>query len=295
MGSRAGRSRLRQADGGRLHRGREAVREELVAGQRARFDERLARGVDHRGAAARIDLIARQIGEIVENRLVDEAPAARPCGVGLGQHRDIREVRARLLPLARQVGQVEIANRPHAPVQDHRSRLIDLVVERMLDDAFDRREAGTAGDEDDRLVRLLAQEERAERPFEAQDLAPLELREQLIGKPSAGKVADVQFEQRVVVRRIRKREAAAATVFQQEVDVLPGEELQPLVRGQLELDDRHIGGRLVDRFDAARQLANADVACLAHLPHLDHEVGQRLRAAEQREPQRFSASVSVDA
>jgi hypothetical protein len=44
-------------------------------------------------------------------------------------------------------------------------------VQRVLDDRLDRREAGAAGDEDDRLVRFVAQEERAERALEAQDLA----------------------------------------------------------------------------------------------------------------------------
>ena len=61
-------------------------------------------------------------------------------------------------------------------------------------------------------------------------------------KKPPGHVADVQLEQRVVVRRRREREAAPPAVLQQEVDVLAGEELQPLVGGQLELDDRDVGG-----------------------------------------------------
>ena len=95
-----------------------------------------------------------------------------------------------------------------------------LVMERVLDHRLDRREAGAAGDEDDRLVRFLAQIERAERAFEAQDLAALVLREQRVGEEPAGHVADVQLEQRVVVRRRGEREAAALAVLQQEVDVL---------------------------------------------------------------------------
>ena len=77
-----------------------------------------------------------------------------------------------LLPRAGQVGQVEVALRARAPVQHHRA--VDVaVMQRVLDHRLDRREAGAAGDEDDRLVGLLAQVERAERPFEAQDLAAL--------------------------------------------------------------------------------------------------------------------------
>ena len=41
-------------------------------------------------------------------------------------------------------------------------------------------------------------------------------------------VPDVQFEQRIVVRRGREREAAAPAVLEQEVDVLAGEEGQLL-------------------------------------------------------------------
>ncbi len=54
--------------------------------------------------------------------------------------------------------------------------------------------------------------------------------------------------------------------------------------GQLEPDDRDVRRRLVDRLDAARQLADPDVAGAAHFAHLDHEIGLGLRAAEEREP-----------
>ncbi len=98
-------------------------------------------------------------------------------------------------------------------------------MQRVLDHRLDRREAGAAGDEDDRLVGVLAQVERAERPFEAQDLAALVLVEQLVGEEAARHVADVQLEQRVVVRRRRQRKAAPLAVLQQEVDVLAGEDI----------------------------------------------------------------------
>ena len=146
-------------------------------------------------------------------------------------------------------------------------------MQHVLDDRLDRREAGAAGDEDDRLVGVLAQVERAERAFEAQDLAPLVRREQRIGEEPARRVPDVQLEQLVGVRRRREREAAPVAVLQQEVDVLAGEVLQPLVRRQLELDDRDVGRRLVDRLDAARQPLDLDVARAADLAHLDDEIG----------------------
>jgi hypothetical protein len=157
-------------------------------------------------------------------------------------------------------------------------------VQRVLDDRLDRSEAGAAGDEDDRLVRFLAQEERAERTFEAKDLATSVFVEELVGEVPAGDVANVQLEQRVVVRWRRKGKAAAAAVLQQEIDVLPGQILEPLVRRQLDLDDRHIRRGLVDRFDAAGKLPDLDVAGAANFPDLEHEIGQRLRAAEESEP-----------
>lgn len=124
-------------------------------------------------------------------------------------------------------------------------------------------------------------------PFHAQDLASLVLRVQGIGEEAAGNVAHVQFQQRVGVRRRGQRKAAAMAVLQQEVDVLAGEELQPLVGGQLQRDDGHIGGRLVDRFDPTGQALDRNVAGTAHLAHFDRQVGLGSRAAEQRVPHAF--------
>ncbi len=101
-------------------------------------------------------------------------------------------------------------------------------------------------------------------------------------KASARHVPDVQLEQRVVVRRRRERKAATAAVLQQEVDVLPGEKLQPLVRRQLEADDRHVRRGLVDRLDAARQLPDPDVAGPPDFANFDDQVRERFRAAEER-------------
>jgi hypothetical protein len=86
-----------------------------------------------------------------------------------------------------------------------------------------------------------------------------------------------------VVRRRRQRKAAAAAVSQQQVDVLAGEILQPLVRGKLELDDRDVGRAL--SIDSTRHgsLRIWMSPGAANLLHLEHEVGQRLGAAEKRE------------
>ena len=59
------------------------------------------------------------------------------------------------------------------------------------------------------------------------------------------------FEQRIVFGRGSERKAAPPAVVEQEVDVLPGEILQALVRRQLERHDRNIGRDLVDLLDPA--------------------------------------------
>ena len=81
---------------------------------------------------------------------------------------------------------------------------------------------------------------------------------------------------------LRHREAAPLAVLQQEVDVLAGEELQPLVRRQLELHDHHVVG------DAAPASARGTAACAPRCPSprrwcgLDHQLAERLRLAEER-------------
>ena len=75
--------------------GRERVGVELVVGQAAAGDEVALRRLDHDRRAAGIDLVARQVRQVVHHRLVDEAGAAGPVvlGLGLGEHRHVAQVR----------------------------------------------------------------------------------------------------------------------------------------------------------------------------------------------------------
>src|SRR5262249_39250520 len=197
-----------------------------------------------------------------------------------GQDGNEGEVPVLRLPLARQSGQVEVAQAAYAPVEHHRPR--DAVMKRVLDQRLDRREARAAGDEYDRLVGVLAQIEHAVRTFEAQDLSALEVVEELGAEVSPRHVADVQLEQRIVFGRSRQRETAPTAVLEQQIDVLAGEILQPLVRRKLERDDRNVLRDLLDLLDTARQLADLDVACAAHFAHFDRERRLRLGDADQR-------------
>ena len=121
---------------------------------------------------------------------------------------------------------------------------------------LDRREAGAAGEQDDRPRIVLAQEERAHRPFDAQDVALLDgLRpdaEQVVREDAAGHVADVELQLLVGMRRRGDRVLAARAVAQDEVEVLAREVLQPLGRRQLQRDDRHVGCHALDARDARR-------------------------------------------
>src|SRR6185503_2816648 len=123
-------------------------------------------------------------------------------------------------------GHVEVLARTRAPVQH--DGLVEPLLERVLDERLDRREARAARDEDERLVAVFAQVERAQRPLEADDRALLHLLEDEAREGATGGFADVQLQELVVVRRVREREAAPLAVLHEDVEVLAGEELQAL-------------------------------------------------------------------
>src|SRR6185295_17390238 len=110
---------------------------------------------------------------------------------------------------------------------------------------------------------------------DAQDLATLELVEQLPAEITARDVPDMQVEQRIVLGCRGDRKAAPPPVLEQKIDVLPRQVLQPVVRRKLQRDDGYVRGDLVDLLDPARQLADPDVASLPDFPHFDDDVGLR--------------------
>jgi len=160
-------------------------------------------------------------------------------------------------------------------------------MERVFDDGLDRCEARTTSDQNHRLVGVLAQVKRSQRPFQAEDLAPLVLRKQEVGEEPSRDMPDVEFEELVVVRRSRQRKAASLAVLEQEVDVLARQVLQPFGGRQLDAHDGDVGRRALDGFDAAGQPLDRDVARAAHFAHFDGEVGQRPGAAEERHAHPF--------
>ena len=157
----------------------------------------------------------------------------------------------------------------------------------MLDDRLDRCEAGAAGDEDDRLVRLFAQKKSAERTFEAQDVALLHGFKNRLGKCAPGDVADMQFQKRIVVRRIGQRETARFLILEQNVDVLSGQELQAFIGGQLEREHHDIRRGPLHCLHTARQGLDGNILDRIHFAAFEGEVGKRLGAAEQGHAHRF--------
>ena len=79
------------------------------------------------------------------------------------------------------------------------------------------------------LSAVLAQEEAAERAFDAQDVLLLHRAEHMVGELAAGHVAQVQLDRRraaQVCRRVGHRVAAPRAVAQDELDVLAGAVLE---------------------------------------------------------------------
>ena len=86
----------------------------------------------------------------------------------VGDHRDVAEARVRRRPLFA-AGRSRARTRCRAPQYSVMSRC-DALVRHVLDDRLDRREAGAAGDEQDRLV-AVAQREVAERHLDVEMVA----------------------------------------------------------------------------------------------------------------------------
>src|SRR5688572_10358620 len=130
----------------------------------------------------------------------------------------------------------------------------------MLEDRLDRRESRAGGNQHDGLRRILAQEERAERCLEAQDVALLHFPENMVGELPAGDMPHVQLDELVIVRRIAHGEAAPRAVLEEELEVLAGEELEPLRGRQLQVNHHDVVGNALHALNAAGQYLYLDVS-----------------------------------
>src|SRR3569623_1520341 len=69
-------------------------------------------------------------------------------------------------------------------------------------------------------------------------------REHVLGKFALLDVAQMQFQELIVVRGIGKREAAVAAVGQNKIDILAGQELEALGARQFEMETYQAGSFL---------------------------------------------------
>ena len=110
------------------------------------------------------------------------------------------------------------------------------------------------------------------RAVEAQDVAQLHGRENLVGEHAARHVADVQLEEGIVMRRVGQREAAPPAVLEQDVDILPGEELQAFGGGQAEVHFDDVRRQAFELLDPRRQGLDRDVGARGQLLAFERQV-----------------------
>src|ERR1035437_9213778 len=114
--------------------------------------------------------------------------ASLPCIFRQG----FREYRSKFdtasFPLPGFVQHIQIRQLARSPIKVHWAFYAD--VQRVFDDRLDRGEAGAAGDEDDRLVRVFAQKKSTKRTPEAQDVALFHDLKHMMGECAARDVAD---------------------------------------------------------------------------------------------------------
>ena len=93
----------------------------------------------------------------------------------------------------------------------------------------------------------------------------------------------MQLQEGVVVRRIGQREAALLAVLEQDVDVLPGEELQALAGRQLEVDRHDVGCQALKLLDARGHGLDRNVGGRTDLLRFERQIGLRPGATEERQ------------
>ncbi len=179
-----------------------------------------------------------------------------------------------LLPVSREVCEIKICLGPVAPVKHHLPFIAARVayVEHMLKYAFDRREAGAAGNEYYWFVRILAQKKCAQGSFKAQDVSFLHLGEHMLGECAPTVVAHMQLQQFVVMGGVSQRKTPALAIFHEDIDILSCEKLQPFVGGELQGNNHYVRRDPLQFLDAARQCFDFDIFYCPDLAAFNYQV-----------------------
>ena len=182
-------------------------------------------------------------------------------------------------PAGRQSMLVQIARPACTPVDMQWGTL--ACNQALLDNGLDRRKAGAAREQDQWFLFRVLQVEATVRPLEAQDVTHFGAGEQRFGECAARHMTNVQFQQTAGGRCIGQGKAALAAILEQDVDVLPGMEIQRFGSGQAQLQDEDVGGRFVQVFDAGGQGLDRQGIAGAQLGAFDGDIAAGTGAAEQ--------------
>ncbi len=158
----------------------------------------------------------------------------------------------------------------------------------MLDHPLERAEAGPSADEEHGAVGCLAQGEGPQGRLDAQDGLLRQAMEDMIGEGPARDMADMQFDERIVVGGVGDGEGPLAPVREYEVQILAGEELQALALRQLEPEAHDIVVELFLALHPTRQEPRLDLTGAAHLFHSQRQVSQGHRLTGETGPLRTS-------
>src|SRR5712671_3333527 len=115
-----------------VSRRHEGIREEIAIGETSGRPEVASCMADHQWVAAGIDLPPRQIGQILQHGVMDQARGSVPIRIGRRQDRDELEPARARGPLPRQIDQVQIPPTAATPIQAHRTFVATL--DQIFDD-----------------------------------------------------------------------------------------------------------------------------------------------------------------
>src|SRR5687768_1840119 len=106
----------------------------------------------------------------------------------------------------------------------------------------------------------------------------------MLGERATAVVADMQLQQFVIMRRISQRVTSALAVLHENIDILPGEELQAFVGGKLQGNNHHVGRDPFQLLNTARQRFDFDILYCPDLAALNDKFRQWHGAAKQSHP-----------
>jgi hypothetical protein len=170
----------------------------------------------------------------------------------------------------------------------------------LLDQRLDRREAGAAGQQHDRLRQAARGRPRSSRrkklpngPSARRMSLLLERAEDVVGELAAGHVAHVQLDRRRAAQRVRRvghAVAAPRAVAQDELDVLPGAVAEVLVGRQLQRSTITSGAA---RSSCCTRVGIFSTGCTPSAGHLRASTTQSLCGVAQQVRMKPAASSSA--